>query len=43
VSDMKNTRVNKFGVKLADTDDSVASKISWDPARPEVPISGLRN
>lgn len=34
MSNIQNIRVNKFEVKLADTDDSVASKISWDPASP---------
>jgi hypothetical protein len=34
VSDIKNIRLNKVEVKLSDTNDPVALKISWDPLKP---------
>jgi hypothetical protein len=33
MTEIQNIRLNKVEVKLADTDDPVALKISWDPAR----------
>jgi len=33
MTDIQNIKLNKVDVKLADTDDPVALKISWDPAR----------
>ncbi len=33
MSDIQKINLNKVEVKLADTDDPVAQKISWDPAR----------
>ena len=32
MSEIKNIRLNKVEVKLADTDDPIALKVSWDPA-----------
>ena len=34
MSEIKNIRINNFELKLADSDDPVASKVSWSPAKP---------
>lgn len=33
MSDIQNINVNKFELKLADTDDPIAQKVSWEPAK----------
>jgi len=33
MSDIQNININKFELKLADTDDPVAQKVSWEPAK----------
>lgn len=34
MTDIQTININKFELKLKDTDDPVAQKVSWDPARP---------
>ncbi|WP_305371924.1 hypothetical protein [Photobacterium leiognathi] len=34
MSEIQEINLNKFKVKLADTDDPVASKVSWNPVNP---------
>ncbi|EGR0209250.1 hypothetical protein FMH16_22280, partial [Vibrio vulnificus] len=34
MSKIQRININKVEVKLADTDDPVASKVSWDPVNP---------
>lgn len=33
MSDIQHININKFELKLTDTDDPVAQKVSWEPAR----------
>jgi len=33
MSDIQNININKFELKLTDTDDPVAQKVSWEPAK----------
>ena len=34
MSEIQNININKFELKLSDTDDPVAQKVSWQPAKP---------